>query len=549
MPFPQDGGELAVTLVTIICDLTLKKALLMSRCSLPFLCALACAAVIPDAALAVPYASRVTIGPPNALFAVEESAPTVSFILNEAADQLGYRINGGAMRWLDGTTSGAKSFPLTSLSDSFEIIAKKSETSGYTIPTGAIIPAHINGLSQPASAAGFNLVSDDNNLLTKFNSPRGVAVNANPNSPFFGVSYVVNSAAGSTSTGLRTLDDGVYALNSDGSDAFGYGDFAGNPNLLFSPASANSGYRVVVGGDGDVYVCDFSDVSGGVVRLSPELSMGNNLLGFPGGPAGGLSPDANHGSVSALYVEGSPYDGSLVLYTIDEDLTSSHFGGATADDRNSLWKYELGYEMDTSMIQPTKVNDSNVLIPLVSADFDRGADGKFYLSQLRNGAPQAGIFVLDENGALLYDSLTASRQLYNDPTIADVMRNVMGIAISPDQKWLAALLRNSDVAILPVVDGIPDLTSLMVVDTAPDVFSGRDVAFDAAGNLHYVSSGQQLYRVLSPGGTTFATTSWNGQSFSFNVSGVPEPRCWELVSATFITLGVWGQQLRRRPRV
>lgn len=495
----------------------------MSRCSLPFLCALVCAAVIPDAALAVPYASRVTIGPPNALLAAEEAAPTVSFILNEAADQLGYRINGGALTWLDGSTSGAKSFPLTSLSDSFEIIAKKTEAVGYTIPTGATIPATVTGLSQPASAAGFNLVSDDNNPFTRFNSPRGVAVNANPNSPFFGVSYVVNSAAGLTSVGLQARGDGVYAVNADGSDAFGYGEFASNPNLIFNPGSANSGYRVIVADDGEVYVCDFSDISGGVVRLSPELSMGNHLLGFPGGPPGGLPPDANHGSVSALYVEGSPYDGSLVLYTIDEDLTSSHFGGATTDDRNSLWKYELGYEMDSSLIQPTKVNDSNLLVPLATADLDRGADGKFYLAQNRSAGLQAGIIVLDENGALLYDSLTASRQLYNDPTIADVMRNVIGIAISPDQKWLAVMLNRSDVAILPVVDGLPDLTGLMVVDTAPDVNSGRDVTFDAAGNLHYVSSGQQLYRVLSPGGTTYATTSWNGQSFSFGVSGVPEP--------------------------
>jgi autotransporter-associated beta strand protein len=54
-----------------------------------------------------------------------------------------------------------------------------------------------------------------------------------------------------------------------------------------------------------------------------------------------------------------------------------------------------------------------------------------------------------------------------------------------------------------------------VMDTLPNVVSGRDIAFDAAGNIHYVSSGQGLYRVLSPGGTQSSTLAWNGTAYSF----------------------------------
>ena len=53
--------------------------------------------------LATPYASNVT-----------KAGTTVSFILNEPSDTLKYSINGGALRPLDGTTKGTKTFNLGS---------------------------------------------------------------------------------------------------------------------------------------------------------------------------------------------------------------------------------------------------------------------------------------------------------------------------------------------------------------------------------------------------------------------------------------------------
>jgi hypothetical protein len=485
----------------------------------------------------------------------------VSFILNEPADTLGYRVNGSPLQPLDGSTAGFKNFSLSSASDTFAIVARKTDSVGYSIPTGSTIPASTTGLSQPSIEGGLRLISNDANPLTRFNSPRGVSVSNNPNSPNFGVTYISNSANGAVTA--RTLGDGIYALNADQTDAYGFGDAASNPVLpdgfpAFVTSSSNSPYRLFTADDGQLYVADWSDANGNLIQVSPDLGAAINVFQGFGGPTV-LPPGQNHGSVSASYVEGSLSTNDLVVYTVDEDLTSATLGGSSTTDSNSLWRYNVSgaasAARSSSLISaavvavgtlptnvvPQQVNDA--LLPIVATDMDRGADGKFYLSQNRSAGTESGLYVVDPAGATIYSSLVASRQLLGDPSAVDILRNLLGIAVSPDQRWMAAILNNSDVTLIPLTDGIPMLEHRLVVDTAPNLIAGRDVAFDAAGNLHYVSSGQGIYRVLAPGGTTFAMTSFNGTSFDFFISEVPEPPTLILLICGSLALA----SLRRRP--
>ena len=113
------------------------------------------------------------------------------------------------------------------------------------------------------------------------------------------------------------------------------------------------------------------------------------------------------------------------------------------------------------------------------------------------------------------------RTLLNDPAAVDIFTGVGAIDVSPDGKWLATMQIDNDVVLIPLVNGVPDIANRIVVDNGSNTGNGRDIAFDAAGNIYTVSSGTAMYRVLAPGGHTTTTLTWNGTSYSFTSVSAP----------------------------
>jgi hypothetical protein len=450
----------------------------------------------PRVVTAVPYASGLS-----------NHNGAISFRLNEAADNVKIvSANGTITNDLGALPSGWNSFALE-ITGSFQVVVFRAGPAGFLTP----IAPHRGAVLQisPGGPA------------TRFFSPRGVAVNTHPASPHFGRIYVGNATSGTVSNGFsgspRTVGDGIYVLNPDFTDALAQGDEPLTGGLNFAIGLDLAPYRLTIGEDDNLYVSDFSDTNGGLYVVNADISTGSgtNVLG---GPAGGLFPVGNsrvHGSISAAVARGSLAASNLIAYVIDEDLQTDR-----ADPKrtmlNSLWRHNLlGAVPGASWDVP----DIIVAAPWVGfasqiMDLSRGTHGFFYVNTYRSpGADWAGLYVHGPAGAPLWNSLAATRAYLDDPTAVDLLRATGGGDVSPNGDFAAVInLETSGIIVLPLVAGLPDLTNRLGFDGFPGVpgAQGRDVAFDAAGNLYAISSGAQALRVFSPGGRTTAITGSEG---------------------------------------
>jgi hypothetical protein len=440
----------------------------------------------PSPASAVPYASRVI-----------NAAGTVSFILNEAADNVTVVLDGGASSMdLGALPKGAHSFGLGTAT-AFSIVVSKSVPPAWT------------------------QISTDTNEV-RFFSARGVAVNLNPATPLFGRIYVANAVAGTTAVGARATGDGIYALNADQSDAVGQGNTAltGGLNFTTSPAlqNGNSPWRLEIGPDDRLYISDFATNLGTIYRTDPNVSTGEQVLAGQGS----IGPNANLAVHSTI--GGSPIvTGSLET----SDLTIWAIDGALPNNFNRLMRWDIGAGPLPSSVAPVAVHSAYPTtwigsVANVTTDNDTAPDGKFFIMENRSDGDQVGLAVLDTAGNTIWNSILESRSISNNPTGRDILRLSRAVKVSPDGRRVAIIRDDNQTWVLPLTNGIPDLGRRVLVPTFPTTPTiGRDVCWDAAGNLYVVSSGAELLRVWSPGGTTTATTRSDG-TFSVDVVPVPE---------------------------
>lgn len=459
-------------------------------------------------ALALASSAAVTHAIPYAT-GVKLEGGVLTFILNENADSVKV-IAGAVSKDLGALNKGTISTNL-GISGAFRIEVSRS------------------------AAGGWVQTSDDNNIFVRFNSPRGVAVNKNPASPYFGRVYVANSAAGTTTGVVRSVGDGIYVLNADQSDALGQGNTALNGGANFSAGGTSSPYRVTVGEDDNLYICDWSDAAGNLIQTDPNLSAGSakfvlKPLASASAPGNGAVPvglDNTHGSVAAAVVLGSAAAGTLKVYTVDEDYQTDR-EAATATEINSIWEYTIGSAaLPYPELPARKISSPAIAFVSQTMDLARGPNGFLYTTDRRSAGAQAGLQVVDPAEpdpalAVKFNSLDASFAL---GSTFDYLAESGAVTVSTDGKWVA-VLRNAtpgttpasgagnEVVLAPLVSGIPDLAARVTFPAFGATAAGRAIAFDAAGNLHVVSSGFGLYRVFSPGGTTVATTTSDGQ---FNV--------------------------------
>ncbi|MFN3408048.1 MAG: beta strand repeat-containing protein [Limisphaerales bacterium] len=442
----------------------------------------------PSALRATPYATSLT-----------NNAGVISFRLNESGfvTVITTNLSGAFVTNVLGNRNQGLTVTNIGNPGNFTVIVAKTNTPGFA-----------SGVAQQISVDGTNTVALATNTM-RFNSPRGVAVNKNPASPLFGRIYVANSASGTLAApNPRTVGDGFYLLNADGTDAVGQGTNALAAGLPVAVSTEFPG-RLEIGPDDNVYVSSGSGTFSnsyimGPTALTSELAITNGR------------------AISSIVPSGSTNTGNLLLYTIDSDNPGddSFLNHAKVV---SVGSGPFPVSFGTNITEGGLLSIAGVIV-----DIARGPDGKIYAMQYRLVDSDPNLLIFDPNvdadadglADLVYNSRGDSIATYG-PGTRDYLFGARAVAVSPDGKYLAVLREDNAFTVVPLVNGIPDILQRKLIVTSPTTTLARDIAFDAAGNLYTVSSGQGLLRIYSPGYTTIATTDTLG---FFSVTNLlPEP--------------------------
>src|SRR4051794_31075582 len=235
---------------------------------------------------------------------------TLSYLLNEnATGGVGVSIL-NASNSVVRTISGGTALGLN------QVVWDGKDNSNNNLPSGNY---SFRVTSTGDTRAAWTQISTDS-TLNNFELPRGVAVNTNPNSPYYGRVYVSNPRTNPTGAG-RTMGDGLYMLNSDLSDTGipgGTGPYTGGVDWTTDGTGGVGPFRLQVGSDDSVYITDWSDQHSGLWQAPAHLggawtevldsSVGRDSLGITN----------VHGSISDVVISGS--GANRKLYTADEDL-------------------------------------------------------------------------------------------------------------------------------------------------------------------------------------------------------------------------------------
>jgi hypothetical protein len=304
-----------------------ERRILMSKNRLVFsFLALATALGVASSALAVPYASEVTV-----------AGNDVTFVLNQDAANVTLMLEGGGTQDLGAMTKGSHT---------------------VSVPT---LGNHQIKVTNSA-AAGWTQISTDDTAHS-FYSPVGVSVNRNKTSSNYGSVYVSNATAGTTAFGRATID-GLYRLRADGAEIN-----QGTAGVTWGGSSGP--WKSAIGADDRVYVTDLSNDL--VHDVAPDLSSGIQL--------NDASNRTANQWVGGVVVEGTQAAGNRKIY-----LTNVNYNDAA---RKGLIQYNLGGnatmtpgDTGTQYIGPSYYT-------FYPYDFVRDSAGNWYGTQYRYDSTQA----------------------------------------------------------------------------------------------------------------------------------------------------------------
>jgi hypothetical protein len=433
------------------------------------------------------YATHIFVnGSPTHAVLAPTNKVAITYILNEPATA------GVTVQILSGTNVIKTFSDAGSQRGTNTVVWDGSMDSGTNLPDG------IYNIAITAAALGYsawtNITDDSTNYYV--NTPRGIAVNQNASSPYYGRVFVANA----------NDPYGIYKYHADGSPADGTGFSTGGQSwgatVHYSP------WKIAISQDDFVYIDDFSQ--DGVVYQFDQMISSQSFqvaLGISNYPTNHPNPQ-----LSGLAVTGSGANTQIWMTDAAADSAGVIVWNAATNG--------LADPADTGMIA-ADVDPTNALSER-PWDIDLDPDGNMYVIQLISRSdPPADALICFPPYANYPETNTLWTAGYDDPT----MRNAHGVAVDPT---------GSCVAVAVVGTGDPEGTNTGFLNLY-DAFSGGfitnldqtggdayfDVAWDAVGNVYALDGTRQRWRVYSPPGANQATTTAVGFIQTYSVLTPP----------------------------
>jgi hypothetical protein len=345
--------------------------------------------------------------------------------------------------------------------------------------------------------SGWTQITSDSNTNNYIYRPRGIAVNKNITSPYYGRIFVGNTAAGPNAATHAWGDEaGIYKLNADGTPstdgagAFGTAGYFSNPNNV---DGFDSPINLKVFEDDRVYWNNWINI-GEFVAADMLLTTNQIVLG--------------EGTYSA-----NPYYPNMNLHhftVTDAGTTNARFYIADQNFPSSgLWWYPMtnGYANTNDFPAGFQAIQTGSSVPLRCDGIDIDVHTNIYVSQTRGGAgnqdQRAYCFTNWDGQTTIYDQPAAWAVGAGD----DGFRNVYDVALDSVQNphYIAYSMAPS---IAPVSYGIRLLNAAdgsIALSNIDNTIGYHSCNWDAVGNL-YGGADASRWRAWSPPGANNATT-------------------------------------------
>lgn len=459
-----------------------------------YLTLLTCLTLLPARSHANVYPTNIRLnGGATNIVASSVTNVGISYILNEPAT-LGVAIN---------ISSGA---------DIVRTITLTNPAPGTLQGSNYVVWDGLNNASNPvgggvysvsitAASSGYTnwtqISSESNDVEYEVWLPRGIAVNRNTNSPYYGRVFIANANEGIDPIGHLGDRVGILKLNADGTYADEGGYSTGGYNWARSRPDADgfSPWKLEVGPDDRLYVNDYYDQ--GTVFSFDQLVSTNSLIAV-------LRPDnypmATLVSLDNLFISGSP--GNLQLWMADNNVNAGASGAGI--HRWNLTGVGIVATNDTgiTVIQSASAGG------LDQAPEDVALDISNRIYSIQDIEDQGNLSSWRVLRFPAFTNVTETNAEWRVGVGDDSMAGASGIAVDPTSTYLGVAFKgfsggsgfeNGSVSVFYASNGAP------VISFKPGN-DHYDVAWDNVGNLYAVDNHDGRWRTYSPPGTNQATT-------------------------------------------